>query len=115
MSKGPDPDSLVTRVVAAVRKRGTATLDDLQAIFPDTTRDALRSTITRAVSRGLLCGVVKPTHNRPAVYGALKEASPEVQRIARVSSVWGLASEPVPILSLPGRLCSPLGPWRDAE
>ena len=114
---------LCQRVYVALlaRQNRSGTLEDLDPVFPEHTRrqvlkalqNLVKQDLVKLVSRG--CGRhalgVWQAQEQQAKPPASKSAA---SHIARVSSVWGLGGESVPILALPGRRYEPLGSWESA-
>lgn len=122
MTTNTYPNSLVNRVAEAVIKRGTATLDDIQADFPDSSRKQIHSALANARDRKLLR--IKEQGNyragRQSVWEPESAPRPEPkprEPVRPIPSVWSLGAlapwnGPWPPLPT-GRLVARLGPWNE--
>lgn len=113
------PNSLVTRITEAVRRRGTATLDDLAQDFPGQTRKQLHSALCNSRDRKLLRvklrGSAKAGVQSVWEPGANKPPKKKRDALYPVATVFDLAyaeewQGPWPPLA-PGRSFTPLGEW----
>lgn len=113
------PNSLVNRVTEAVRKRGAATLDDMQQDFPGLTRKQLHAALCNSRDRRLLR--VKSRGNARSgtqsvwEVGANQPPKKKREPLRPVASVWDWAyreewqGQWPPLM--PGRSFTPLGEW----
>ena len=116
------PNSLVNRVVEAVLRRGTATLDDLTPEFPGVSRKQLHAALSNARDRKRLqIKTLGRRYGPPSVWEPWPEQPEPPKQQAKpvepVPSVFHLGRRrpwlgtwpPLPA----GRLVARLGPWNE--
>lgn len=118
MTKHYYPNSLVSRIAEAVRRRGQATLSDVAPDFPEYTRKQVHDALSNARDRRLLKTVSRGSGRAriESVWAPDERMGEKVGASPRVPSVWDLASPPAIVLSIgEGRRYSPLGAWQETE
>lgn len=126
MTTSTFPFSLVSRVVEAVRNRGTATVDDMVQDFPGETRKALHAALSNARDRKVLRVKERGHRSRLSVWEETPEAErvvfrkkPEAPVLQPVASVFDLAYRAPWQGQWPpgaaGRRIDRLGPWNVPE
>lgn len=108
----PNPQSRIQRVIALVRERGTATVDDIHPLMPDCTRQQVMKALTNAANeQGWLdCSGHEPKRGEGVGQGAVaatytaraerrdiparKRYTRRLRNPVRVASVFHLASLP---------------------
>lgn len=110
--------SLMVQVAEAVKRRGTATIDDIQPEFPHASRKQLHAALWNAMDARLLRVKVRsPKARQLSVWeaGATRAPIPEVLPLHPLPSVWAMGNPgpwqgqwpPLPA----GRAFTPLGDW----
>lgn len=122
--------SLVWRVAQAIARRGTATVDDLTADFPQHTRAQVHAALGNAKAARLIrvkvqgCGLGPALGRKPSVWEAAPAGQEPPRRmrdsrpVVPPASVWELGADrprakwPPPFHG--GRPVCTLGPWSEA-
>ena len=117
----------VQKVAAVIQGRGTATVDDLGALFPDLSRDQIDKALHNAKARGLVRlevkGVGGPGKNSPGVWAAghvrVGPSRHSNQPKRPANSPWEIGQDlrvsGWPPKSDSGRVFQLLGAWDEAE